>query len=391
MGPKVALFLLAALSLSSAATMLDSLAPALGVVAVLVVIILAACYMVAESINAQQLKAWVKQELRELIVALILFVAVIGLFHGDKPAVEIISGKSDYKADALATIDGMITRATDAYRDMIYAYHAVSMRTGFSTNLVAGYYVFASTGGVPSSGYSSFMIFFNQATTGLTNTIFIYKALKVLLDFFLAVGDKLIYLAFIFRIIPFTRQMGNTLIAMVIGAYVIFPFSLFMLDYSHNVITVPSPDLPDSALEALEFVIPPGATFICGEWYVRILVGLFGEIGFALPPCIIVAIATLGAGFQPCWEILTKVVYPIIMQIIIPITWGLMLAFSTFLTPDIGEDFDAFLPFLKAINNLVVVTYVDTILVAIITIVGTKSISAALGGEYLMPGIQRLV
>jgi hypothetical protein len=388
---RTAFFLIILLSVSSAGSILDDAPAALGVITIIVIVLLAIAYMLAETINNQQLLAWVKQEMRELIVAIILFVAVFALFNGDKPLISSLTGTNDYKAAAEGVIDDMIGRANVAYNDLIDAYHVVGMRSGYSTNVMAGYYLWVSAGGMPSSGYSSFMIFFNQAAGGLANMIFLYQGVRTLLDFFLAVGGQLMYLAFILRVIPFTRQLGSTLVALVIGAYIIFPFALFMMGPFHDLITMPAPNLPHSAIKNLEFYIPSGASFICGEWYVRLLVGMFGEIGFALPPCLLVAIATWGAGFQPCWEILTKIVYPIIMQILLPIVWGLTIGISTFVVPDIGEDFDHFVPFLHDINNLVVVSYIDAILISIITIAGVKSISVALGGEYMLPGIQRLV
>ncbi|MFH0737266.1 MAG: hypothetical protein V1827_01665 [Candidatus Micrarchaeota archaeon] len=388
---KTSLFILALLSISSAATLLEQAPAALGGTVVLVVIILAITAMVAEAINAQQLHAWVKQEYRELIVAAILFVLVMALFNVDKPIMETLSGTDDYKEDAEGVIDDMMGRATVAYKDLIDAYFVVGMRSGYSTNVMAGYYVWVSVGGVPSSGFSSFMIFFNQAAGGLTNMIILYSALRAVLGFCLSTMGQLIYLAFIFRVIPFTRQVGSTLIALVIGGYVIFPLAVFLLAPAHDLINVPAPNLDRDMIKDLEFYLPSGASLICGEWWMRMLVGMFGEVGFALPPCLLVAAVTLGTGFQPCWEVLTKVVYPIMMQIILPILWGLTMAISTFVTPDLGKHFDHFAPFLREINNLVVVSYVDAILVIIITYAGIRSVSAALGGEYMLPGIQRLV
>jgi hypothetical protein len=48
-------------------------------------------------------------------------------------------------------------------------------------------------------------------------------------------------------------------------------------------------------------------------------------------------------------------------------------------------------PFLEGINNLMVLIYVDMILIAIITIVATKSVSQALGGEFYLSALERLV
>jgi len=390
-GLKYAVFLLALLSLASAEGMIASLPAALGVVVTIVVISLALTYMLSETLNNQQLTAWVKSELRELIVAAILFAIVFAVVSEDTMIGRMLTGTDNYKQVALDTVNGMISRATTAYVGLIRADHAVSMLSGFSTSLVGGYYVFASFGGAPTTGFSSFMVFFNQAATGLSNMIFIYTAMKVLLGFFLNIGPKLLYLAFIFRFIPFTRQLGNTMVALVIGAYVIFPFSLYLLSLFHQVIEVPSPELTTRDLDQLSFNLPVGSTFICGDFYIRFLVAFYGELGFALPPCIIVAIATLGAGFANCMSTMMYQVYPIIMSIVLPIVWGVMLAFSSFFTPDIADIFGKFLPFFRGVNNLGVISYIDILLVAIITYVGTKSVSVALGGEYMLPGIQRLI
>ena len=388
---RIALFLIALLSISSAATMLEVAPAALGIVATMVIIILAVAYMLAQTINSQQISAWVKAEFREFIVAILLFIAVMAIVSGDTPLIALLTGTPDYTVAAQGVVDDMLGRATGAYLDLADAYHVVGMRSGYSTNVMAGYYVWVSVGGLPFSGYSSFMVFFSQAAGSLANIIFLYKGIETMLDFFLEIGDKLIYLAFIFRFIPFTRQVGSTIIGFVLGAYVIFPFAVFMLEPAHAIIDMPSPDLSQSAISDMEFYIPSGASFICGEWYVRFLVGGFGEIGFALPPCLIIAAATMGAGWQPCWELMTKVVYPIIMQILLPILWGLSIGLSTYIPPDIGAHFDNMVPFFKAINHLVVVAYVDALLVVIITIAGVRSISVALGGEFLLPGVQRLV
>jgi hypothetical protein len=43
------------------------------------------------------------------------------------------------------------------------------------------------------------------------------------------------------------------------------------------------------------------------------------------------------------------------------------------------------------VSNLVLVGYLDFILIGLVTVSGAKSISAALGGEWYMAGIQRLI
>jgi hypothetical protein len=53
--------------------------------------------------------------------------------------------------------------------------------------------------------------------------------------------------------------------------------------------------------------------------------------------------------------------------------------------------YDTVMPFLRDVNSVVFLTYIDLILIAIITISGARSLSSALGGEAYMFGVQRLI
>jgi hypothetical protein len=385
------LIILAAIS-SAGSQLLENIPLALPAVITTVVIMLSLGYMMGQTLNMPPVISWVKIELRELIVSLILFVIVFSLFSASTAFVTTLTGETNYQAAAKVTINDMTARAIDAYNQALKAYHAIWLNVGYNSNLAVGFYVMVTTAGAPHSGYAPYLQFLGQATAALTNMIFLYGAMNAFLDFFIAIGPKMLWLAFAFRIVPFTRSLGTTLIALTIGAYILFPMSLVLVDNFHkNVIDVPNPKLSPAVFSELEFTFPPGADFICGDFFTRILFGLFGEIGFSLPICIAVAIATLGVGFQPCWEAMTRIVYPLITNVAIPLTWGTILAVANFTTPSVEKIYDDFKEFLADVNGLVVVSYVDLIIVAIITVVGTRSISVALGGEYLLPGIQKMV
>lgn len=400
---KICLILLVLLS-SSFALSLDDFKLVLPFTIVIMVIMLAATYMLSQALQNSQLSAWVKTEIREMIVAAILVVIVIGIMASN-PAVNgiinTLTGTSgqDYKVQANGVLDGMIAKANSAYLDDMKAFHLIGLMSGFSTSLaIAIIYFGGYFGSSPYMGFSAFFVFLSQAASGLSGMIFLYTALKVLMDFFLKTSGSLVYIAFAFRFIPFTRQLGNTLIGFFVGVYVILPLSILLVGGMHSALGsgMPSPHI--TKWNDMEIDIPYGASFICSKdagTAIRFILGFFGEIGFALPPCIAVAILSFGYGFWPCMWLMTSIVYPLVV-LGVTIAWDTIMAAYSWhsdqaLIDNATAIFHVLQPYMQAVNNLVVLSYVDAIVIMAITYIGAKAISTALGGEYLVPGVQRLV
>lgn len=58
---------------------------------------------------------------------------------------------------------------------------------------------------------------------------------------------------------------------------------------------------------------------------------------------------------------------------------------------DVTVIFDGIYAFLSDTTKLTLVSYIDAIVIGTITIVGARSFSTALSGEYFLAGISRLV
>ncbi|MBI5051396.1 hypothetical protein HZC08_01420 [Candidatus Micrarchaeota archaeon] len=148
----------------------------------------------------------------------------------------------------------------------------------------------------------------------------------------------------------------------------------------------PAPAISD--FDSMKIKIPAGLGAICSNDWLRGFTAV-SEVGWGLIICLPLLIT--GVGFQACWDTVTEVVYPITVMGFQTI-WG-----SVFLSQAINSSinieliFNIVSDFLQKLNYVVVLSYIDTLTVAIITIVGTKSVSAALGGEYYLFGLQRLV
>lgn len=399
------IFLLILFSTLSYATLrLEDFQLSSGIIIVLVVIGLSLSYMFSHSMNLPQLNAWTKTEIRELLVGVVLFIIIVPLFSNNLLGTNtnilgLLIGQPNYQQNANTFLQNMINQyAKPAFTDDLKAAHLINLKAAFSTSLSLSVFILSlNTGNSPYSGYSSFLTFLSQATYGLTNVIFIYSGLEVLLDFFMQIAPKLIFVAFAFRFIPFTRQMGNTLIALLIAAYIIFPFSILFVSYVHTLISpFPQPQIRD--FSQLEIGFPKGASFVCSKETgipIRFMLGFLGEIGFSVPPCVLVALVAsiFGAGasaFWLCFDAMTLVYNG--LAIGFQIYFGLALVNATYSITDNAEViFGLVQPFLASVNSLVVVSYIDTILISAITYIGAKSLSAVLGGEYFMPAISKLI
>ena len=98
-----------------------------------------------------------------------------------------------------------------------------------------------------------------------------------------------------------------------------------------------------------------------------------------------------GTVFLACMKLLVTIIYPIV-SFGISAAWSASIAPALFgSAPNLSSIYKMMSPFLLDINHLVVVTFIEIILISLLTIIGTKSISAALGGEYMLPGVQKLV
>lgn len=407
---KALAFLLAffTVSFSAAADLFNSLPLVLPAVIFIMIAVLALVYMLARVLQSPQLDAWVKTEIRELIVAAILMAVIIGIFFTDvsgatidEGIIKLITSSDDYRTAAVNFINSMDDKAANAFDDVMRAFHYVGLQSGYATSAqIPLFYSFMTYSQSPYGGVGSLFIYLSQAAGGLSNTMFLFSALRVLLDFFVAVSPRLIFLAFAFRFIPFTRQLGSTLIAVLLGTYVLFPFALALIAGFHGILENTPPtlnlspriDFGDPDVEGkMNINVPPGLNIFCrntaDSYFLRYLFVGLGEIGFALPlsiPCLVF--------FWACFSFLATFVYPILM-IMLAITYTIILLAGPSTPPAVAVEniFNILQPFLRDVNNLVFLSYIDAIAVLLIVVIGIKSISTMLGGEYMIPGIQKFV
>ncbi|MDD5171785.1 MAG: hypothetical protein PHF60_01995 [Candidatus ainarchaeum sp.] len=373
---------------------------AVPMVAIIVAIFLALMGMLSKTISDPKLEAWTKTEIRELIAGVIIVVIVTAFFISSSGITIALTGKSDPITAATDVLDGLVEKYDIAYVYIVQAATKIRVAATYSPySAIPLWYVSINYTTNPLAGIAIMLNSLNMATQALANVIYLAEGLRLLLLFCKAVVPPVILpLAFVLRLIPFTRKTGNTLIAVGLAAVVILPFSVVLAGELNSTLGDEMPDARISDITALDsnslamITVEP----LCESTAARLLLGATDPL-FSLIVCLpLLLIPYVGpALFGLCFNLVMYVVYPIIMDVfqivmtVLIIIWELSLANGA--EGYAMVVYDQVHPFLVEVNNLVLLSYIDFIVIATVTIVGARSLSAALGGEAYMAGIQRLI
>jgi len=372
------------------------------VTVVLVAIFLASMKMLASAISSTAMEAWVKAELRELIAGVILVAIIYAFFITSRSATSAITGSGDYITTSVKIMNDLLTNSTTGYdramEDIIRAGTRIRAAASYAPYMSIPVYIGGITYSTsPLAGVGILFSSLSSATQGLANIIFLYEGIMLLLRFsYTAVPAVLLPVSLSLRLVPFTRKTGNTLIAACLGIMVLLPFSVIFVDQMNKLITYPQAYLSTRSLEFLDpeadamTVLEP----LCESMVIRTMLSLNDQL-FSMIVCLpFGGIPIVGAAmYASCQSLVQYVVYPIIMI-------GTQVVYdATLLSWTIGGEgasyagfaFSVLYRFLAEVNNLVLLGYIDSLAIAIITISGTRSISVALGGEWYLGGIQRLI
>ncbi len=385
---------------------------------IIVAIILALLRMAADTFSLPGLSAYVKTELGELFAGVILALIVYAFIISSDQLSTLLTGQS---ATMLAEshFESLVTQYyIPTFLGIIRIGTQLKAMISFSTNQAIPA-LWMSWGWTISSygGLSPLLSSLTMAVQGLSNSILLYESVLLLLRFSSAIIPTIVLpLALSLRLIPFTRQAGTALTAICISVLVIFPWSVVFVDQIHSQDVVPYPNpVAGGAVGriisnlGINFPSSEVLEFLCQNHAFRFFLQLneLGWVGVLCPPtCLAIAAsvcagtgpgyaACFGAAFWACFEtcfwLIVLVDYPVTVL-------GAQLIYNTIGTSFInvsssqaGSIFDAMYPFMAAVNNLVMMGYVDAIIIGVFTIVGARAVSAALGGEWSMIRFQRLV
>jgi hypothetical protein len=246
-----------------------------------------------------------------------------------------------------------------------------------------------------------------SATQGVSNVIFLYEGLILLIKFFAStVPVILLPIAFILRLLPPTRKTGNTIIALSLAAIVVLPLSVIIVGEMNKAIERPKVTVENmDKLNSKAWAMLTAGIF-CQFKPMRAMWGM-NEYAFAALVCLpLLAIFPLGPSlFAACFSTISQLVYPLVTEIIKLVQLVLLLQWLSWAEVAVGQyggfdpagkgwpaqSFPVLMDFLANVNNAVLVGYINTLVITIITISGARSISTALGGDWYLAGVERLI
>ena len=371
---------------------------AVPVVAILSIIFISLSTMLAHTLSDSRLEAWVKNELREVLAGVLLVAIITGALAGSNSIVSTLAGGTGEPiSQARIILDGLENNYHAVFANLIRISTRLRMAVSFYPSMnIPILFVAINYATNPLSGIGAMLQPISIAAQGSSTMIFLLEAIRALLVFVQAVGPTVILpLSFIFRLLPFTRKLGNTLIAVSFGAMLFFPVSILLMGQFNSALgrDFPAPHINLDAITSTPGVLTVGQGF-CNALPLRLMLQLteplFGSV--ACSPLLLTPFTA--PAFPLCSAIMSYIVYPLLVaafEITFAVFLLVWLADINSAVSYANSVFDAVYPFLKDVGNLVFVGYLDIILIFIIVFTGIRSLSVVLGGESYMAGIQRLI
>lgn len=366
----------------------------------IVLVIIGIAYMLSKLLSLPQLDAWCRMELGELLISVLIVVIIFAIVGGANSIVNVLTGEDDYIKAANGMLDRQITNMKILLDELVQVNYAVSKYVGFSfTGSLNIIIVVPYWSSAPNCGMMPLSVAIMSALDSVSLAILVTASEKLFLNFFSKV--VLIYLlpiALVLRTFPFTRRIGAALIALSLGVYIIFPFSIIIAGGIFDSIRGDSESSinPSNMYEIatnnedIQKEIkksPPGKGVICNKF--NPLFTLIGEQGWCTIICSWILATLFGAAAYPICCFVVHILY-----------WTIELGFGLIMTPalrsyasvELSTFYDPLYNIaLPAVTMSVLLSIVLYLIVIIFTIIGTKSIAAALGGEAQLYGLEKLI
>lgn len=410
---RASLIILLSLICSSLSFAADIELPSLGIefvflVALISVGLVSLLYMLGTSLEMPSLTALAKENLKELIVGVIIVVLVWSIVFSTDTIVGVIFLQPSVPSLGADALDAHIEYLEELYLKTTDAYQTVAFYQGFSYFASIGlYYVYIGQGASPYMGVGALLGPLSSAANNLTIEILTFRLLRVFAHYIDGIfPDFVLPIALAFRLFPPTRKMGNTLIAICLGAIFIFPLSMVIVgdlwgdntSWSYKTAVQGQKFTFDEigvGSGFMDFIIGV-VDFLCGNVAMRTILTL-GEFFWSLVFALIYGLLGLPyfyaiyfvAGFNwflwSLWPTIVTFIQIGIAGTILTV-FGIAMGAST--GPLLTEIPEILLP---AVVEATGVSIVSFFLICFLTFTGIKSISAALGGDYILYGVSRFV
>lgn len=401
----------------------------LGFIALIVLIsilIVAFSNMIAQSLQSPQMIAWSKTQFTELFVSVIIVVFIWALVTGTDTFISAIflsTGEESLVELGSTALDPLLNYMETLYEKTANAYLSVGIIQGTSyySVIVPAYWVYFTEGNSPYYGVSILLGPLSGAANNLTIQILTIKLIKVFLEYLDVVGPGfLLPVALAFRVFPFTRNMGNTLIALSLGAMFVLPLSLVLVGEFYTAATTSGDagfqydDGPKGDVLGTSFKVddigPSGGIMSVANFMLKgvcknVVLRAFSELGEWIWGIVygLIMMTTCPPGVPATYPLCfaEKLIY-FVMELWPKIMFYAELAFSSIIVPIMAADlfaggegssgFEAVVyVLLPAVTEVTGFSIVSFFMIVFVTFGGVRAISSALGGDTVLYGLSRFV
>jgi len=418
------------IDLSSVGSLFADWAPFSLISLTITLLIAAIAFMIAEFVQSAHLKAWANDQFKEfgklaalficfsvlLFILNVLVVSMIPVDYGSVGDIDTYFNTAQVLSDsALGTCasDKTDMAGMAGYKglfcSLVYADFKIMKLTSFNYmgTWGIGYYTWYG-GKSPNAGMS---LLNTAVSTGLQNiarAINILMIQKVLLDFFKTVFALIFPLGLFLRFFKPTSKIGGTILAVAIGIFLIYPVGMIMeRKLMENYFTNPSAGISNAAAPYnMEKVvqriysipdpgIPPGYNTLCNPAMSMFI--MVGEQNWYLMICPPVCSAICSG---PHYAVCMKTCMPTCQKSVYSwYTWvQSSFAYYSWYLPmkSWGEKntqvyFDSLYGVLPQISQIALIPLVLAFLNIVFTILFIRSLATALGGEPMLPGLERVI
>ena len=388
----------------------------IGAIILLSVAFSALSYAVSYSIQNASAIAWSKEMLRETIVGVAIVVMVYGVAATANALVVGLTGYGNI-ADVgsgpvelgEAALEPIIGNLTVVYNKIGEAYFSVAVQQGTSISWSATLIpklvwwqpsLYYGRDVMPYYGLSPILQALTIHSQNIMLQILSFRVVQLLLLYIKeVVPGFLLPLGFVFRVFPITKRTGDTLIALSLGGLFMLPASLIVVDELGKAAPLDNVRLAErsSFSDNVDPAFFSSANFLkkglCENTPMRILIG-FGEIFWATIFALIASAPELFATFGFWFEFFLTIIWPFALWVIQLALGAVLLALT--LSLDSAGLYDTTIApivsiLIPAASEITVFSVMCVVVIAVITYTGTKAIASALGGEYMLYGLSRLI
>jgi hypothetical protein len=397
---KPALLLIAIASLSYAALPGETIAftICLPLAVGLAAAIIGLAYMAGQLFHLPGLDAWVKVELQELILSIVLVVLIAAAASGSAFFVGVLSGRalapsySSLSSEANVALTNMTSDLEATYRHSTRVLYNLNKVVGFSYSVSLSVFAVSGTySWAPRSGLGPLAGAMINGMNSISNTLLLMEAQRIFLQLLAVVIPGFVLpAAVVLRTLPQTRKMGSTLIAVSIAGWLVYPAAVLFTSEIYNQIKVSAGgNFPNLGWDVRDIGSPPAQGLLCSK-YVTVF-AIVGEEGWSHIICDPLLATVILAPAYPACVVIVKYTYMAIVAGL-PFYFGHVL--NAYMQEGIStaEFFDPiFKVALPEITKLIVLDISLSIASMAITLSALRSIAGALGGEVQLYGLTKII